>query len=176
MSDERHFRLGTVGRPLPETEVRIAEDGEILVRHPGIFLGYWRDEENTRRPCGTAGSTREMWARSTGRDISDHGPEKGSDHHRRGKNIAPQYIENLLKFSPYINDAVVIGDGRKFLAAIIVIDEENVVKFARTGKYPIRPLPASPGQRSHDPDPAGDRQGERSGGQGRKHPEVPDPG
>jgi len=51
-----------------------------------------------------------------------------------GKNIAPQYIENLLKFSPFINDAVVIGDKRKFISAIIVIDEENVVKFAQDKK------------------------------------------
>jgi long-chain acyl-CoA synthetase len=51
-----------------------------------------------------------------------------------GKNIAPQYIENLLKFSPYINDAVIIGDGRKYLTAIIVIDEENVVKYAQDNK------------------------------------------
>ena len=51
-----------------------------------------------------------------------------------GKNIAPQNIENQLKFSPYINDAVVIGDRRKFLAAIIVIDEDNVVKFAQDNK------------------------------------------
>ncbi|MBW2561928.1 MAG: long-chain fatty acid--CoA ligase, partial [Deltaproteobacteria bacterium] len=51
-----------------------------------------------------------------------------------GKNIAPQYIENLLKFSPYINDSVVIGDKRKYLSAIIVIDEENVTKFAQDSK------------------------------------------
>jgi long-chain acyl-CoA synthetase len=51
-----------------------------------------------------------------------------------GKNIAPQYIENMLKFSPYINDAVVIGDGRKYLSAMIVIDEENVTKFALDNK------------------------------------------
>jgi len=51
-----------------------------------------------------------------------------------GKNIAPQFIENQLKFSPYINDAIVIGDKRKYLAAIIVIDEENVVKFAQDAK------------------------------------------
>jgi len=51
-----------------------------------------------------------------------------------GKNIAPQYLENLLKFSPYINDAVVIGDGRKYLTAIIVIDDENVTKYAQDNK------------------------------------------
>ncbi|MGV8081262.1 MAG: AMP-dependent synthetase/ligase [Syntrophales bacterium] len=135
MSDERHFRLGTVGRPLPETEVRIAEDGEILVRHPGIFLGYWRDEENTR----TALRDGWLYTGDVG-EIDGEGYLRITDRKKDliitagGKNIAPQYLENLLKFSPYINDAVVIGDGRKFLAAIIVIDEENVVKFAQDRK------------------------------------------
>lgn len=135
MSDERHFKLGTVGRPLPETDVRISEDGEILVRHPGIFLGYWRDEENTRE------ALRDGWL-YTGDvgEIDDEGYLRITDRKKDliitagGKNVAPQYIENLLKFSPYINDAVVIGDGRKYLAAIIVIDEENVVKFAQDQK------------------------------------------
>ncbi|NPU83608.1 MAG: AMP-binding protein [Syntrophaceae bacterium] len=135
MSDERHFKLGTVGRPLPETEVSISEDGEILVRHPGIFLGYWRDEENTRE------ALRDGWLH-TGDvgEIDDEGYLRITDRKKDliitagGKNVAPQYIENLLKFSPYINDAVVIGDGRKYLTAIIVIDEENVVKFAQDRK------------------------------------------
>ena len=135
MSDERHFRLGTVGRPLPETEVRIAEDGEILVRHPGIFLGYWRDEENTR----TALRDGWLYTGDVG-EIDGEGYLRITDRKKDliitagGKNVAPQYLENLLKFSPYINDAVVIGDGRKFLTAIIVIDEENVVKFAQDRK------------------------------------------
>jgi long-chain acyl-CoA synthetase len=135
MSDERHFKLGTVGRALPETEVRIAEDGEILVRHPGIFLGYWRDEENTRE------TLRDGWLHTGDVGaIDDEGYLRITDRKKDliitagGKNIAPQYIENLLKFSPYINDAVVIGDGRKYVTAIIVIDEENVVKYAQDRK------------------------------------------
>lgn len=135
MSDEHHFKLGTVGRALPETEVRIAEDGEILVRHPGIFLGYWRDEENTRE------TLRDGWLHTGDVGaIDEEGYLRITDRKKDliitagGKNIAPQYIENLLKFSPYINDAVVIGDGRKYVTAIIVIDEENVVKYAQDRK------------------------------------------
>ena len=54
-----------------------------------------------------------------------------------GKNIAPQYIENMLKFSPYINDAIVVADGRKFVTALIMLDEENVAKYAQDNKVPF---------------------------------------
>jgi long-chain acyl-CoA synthetase len=135
MSDGRHFKLGTVGRALPETEVRIAEDGEILVKHQGIFKGYFKDEENTREALVDGW----MHTGDVG-EIDAEGFLKITDRKKDliitagGKNIAPQYIENLLKFSPYINDAVVIGDRRKFLSALIVIDEENVVKYAQDQK------------------------------------------
>jgi long-chain acyl-CoA synthetase len=135
MSDEKNFKLGTVGRALPETDVRIGEDGEIIVRHKGLFQGYYRDEENTKN------ALRDGWLH-TGDvgEIDEDGYLKITDRLKDliitagGKNIAPQYIENLLKFSPYINDAVVIGDERKYLSAIIVIDEENVVKYAQDRK------------------------------------------
>ena len=135
MSDEEHFKLGTVGRALPGTEVRIAEDGEILVRHKGIFKGYYRDEETTREALHDGW----MHTGDVG-EIDDEGFLKITDRKKDliitagGKNIAPQYIENLLKFSPYINDAVVIGDKRRFVSAIIVIDEENMVKYAQDQK------------------------------------------
>ncbi len=135
MSEEHRFKLGTVGRALPETEVRIAEDGEILVRHRGIFKGYYRDEENTRMALHDGW----MHTGDVG-EVDTEGYLKITDRKKDliitagGKNIAPQYIENLLKFSPYINDAVVIGDGRKYLTAMIVIDEENVTKYAQDNK------------------------------------------
>jgi len=135
MSDEESFKLGTVGKALPGTEVKIAEDGEILVRHPGIFKGYYNDETNTRE------ALIDGWLH-TGDvgEIDEEGYLKITDRKKDliitagGKNVAPQYIENMLKFSPYINDAVIIGDGRNYLVAIIVIDEENVMKYARDHK------------------------------------------
>ncbi|MCJ8502697.1 AMP-dependent synthetase/ligase [Desulfatitalea alkaliphila] len=135
MSDERNFKVGTVGRALPETEVRIAEDGEIVVRHKGIFKGYYKDPEKTAEVLNDG------WLH-TGDvgEIDDEGYLKLTDRKKDliitagGKNIAPQFLENLLKFSPYINDAVVIGDRRKYLTAIIVIDEENVTKYAQDQK------------------------------------------
>jgi long-chain acyl-CoA synthetase len=135
MSEEHRFKLGTVGRPLPDTEVRIAEDGEILVRHKGIFKGYYRDEETTREALHDGW----MHTGDVG-EVDQEGFLKITDRKKDliitagGKNVAPQYIENLLKFSPYINDAVIIGDNRKFISAIIVIDEENVVKYAQDKK------------------------------------------
>ncbi len=135
MSDERNFKVGTVGKALPETDVKIAEDGEILVRHKGIFKGYYRDEETTKEALHDGW----MHTGDVG-EIDADGFLKITDRKKDliitagGKNIAPQYIENLLKFSPYINDAVIIGDKRKFISAIIVIDEENVVKFAQDHK------------------------------------------
>jgi long-chain acyl-CoA synthetase len=135
ISDEEHFKLGTVGRSLPDSEVMIAEDGEILIRHGGIFKGYFKDEEHTA--LALAGG----WFH-TGDvgEIDSEGYLKITDRKKDliitagGKNVAPQYIENLLKFSPYINDAVVIGDRRKYITALIVIDEENVVKYAQNHK------------------------------------------
>lgn len=135
MSEEKSFKLGTVGKALPETEVKIAEDGEILVRHKGIFKGYYKDEATTREALHDGW----MHTGDVG-EIDDEGYLKITDRKKDliitagGKNVAPQYIENLLKFSPYINDAVVIGDNRKFISAIIVIDEENVVKYAQDKK------------------------------------------
>jgi long-chain acyl-CoA synthetase len=135
ISDEEHFKLGTVGRSLPESEVKIAEDGEILIRHSGIFQGYFKEPE------ATAQAMEGGWFH-TGDvgEVDEEGYLKITDRKKDliitagGKNVAPQYIENLLKYSPYITDAVVIGDKRKFITALIVIDEENVVKYAQDHK------------------------------------------
>jgi long-chain acyl-CoA synthetase len=135
ISDEEHFKLGTVGRALPDSEVKIAEDGEILIRHGGIFQGYFKEPE------ATAAALEGGWFH-TGDvgEIDSEGYLKITDRKKDliitagGKNVAPQYIENLLKFSPYITDAVVIGDTRKYITALIVIDEENVVKYAQDHK------------------------------------------
>ncbi|MCK9230123.1 MAG: AMP-binding protein [Syntrophales bacterium] len=138
ISEEKNYKVGTVGRPLPGTEVRIADDGEIVVRHKGIFKGYYRDEELTKEVLRDGW----MYTGDVG-EVDDEGFLKLTDRKKDliitagGKNIAPQYIENLLKTSHYINDSVIIGDGRKYLTAIIVIDEENVTKFAQDRKVPF---------------------------------------
>ena len=125
-------KLGTVGKPIGGIEVRVDGDGEILVRSPGVFQGYFKDPELTAR------TIIDGWLHSG--DVGEFDAEgnlKITDRKKDifinayGKNIAPQYIENKLKFSPFINDAVVIGDGKKYLVALIVLDEDNVSKWAQ---------------------------------------------
>ncbi|MEW6044948.1 MAG: AMP-binding protein [Bacillota bacterium] len=132
------IRLGTVGKPLPGVEVRLADDGEILVRGPNVFAGYYKDPE------ATAATLRDGWLCSG--DIGEFDADgflrivdrkKDLFITAGGKNVAPQFIENKLKASPYIHDAVVIGDGRRYLVALIVIDEENVTRFARDSRIPF---------------------------------------
>jgi long-chain acyl-CoA synthetase len=132
------IRLGTVGVPLPGTEVKLSEEGEILVKGPGVFKGYFKN------PDATTDTIQDGWLHSGDvGEFDENGYLRITDRKKDliitagGKNIAPQYIESQLKFLPYINDAVVIGDRRKFLAALIVIDEDNVVKFAQDNKIPF---------------------------------------
>jgi len=129
------LKIGTVGKALPRTEVKIAPDGEILVKGPGVFKGYFKN------PQATTDTLKDGWLYSGDvGELDADGFLKITDRKKDliitagGKNIAPQNIENQLKFSPYINDAVVIGDRRKFLVALIAIDEENVIKYAQDNK------------------------------------------
>jgi len=128
-------KFGAVGPPLTGTEIKIAEDGEILVKAPSVFKGYYKDPEST------AAALKDGWLYSGDiGQIDEDGYLKITDRKKDiivtagGKNITPQYIENKLKFSSYINDAVIIGDKRKFISSLIMIDEDNVVKYAQDHK------------------------------------------
>jgi long-chain acyl-CoA synthetase len=132
------IRLGTVGQPLPGVEVRIAEDGEILVRGPNVFCGYFRDPE------ATAATLRDGWLHSG--DVGEMDPDgflritdrkKDLIVNAYGKNVAPAYVENKLKASPYVHDAVVIGDRRPYLVALVVIDEDHVAQWAQDRRIPF---------------------------------------
>lgn len=132
------IKLGTVGKPMPGIEVKIADDGEILVRGPNVFQGYYKD------PALTAEYIRDGWLHSGDvGEFDDEGNLKITDRKKDiiitsgGKNVTPQYIENKLKFSPYINDAVIIGDERKYLTALIMIDKENVTQHAQDNRIPF---------------------------------------
>ncbi|MCC5932872.1 MAG: long-chain fatty acid--CoA ligase [Balneolales bacterium] len=127
----KDFKLGTVGKVLPGADLRLSEDGEILIKSPGLFEGYYKNPE------ATSETLKNGWLHSGDIGELDEGGYLTIVDRKKdliitagGKNIAPQYIENKLKVSPYINDAVVIGDQRKFISALIVLDEDNVMKFA----------------------------------------------
>ena len=131
-------RPGSVGRPASGVEVRIADDGEILARGDVVFQGYWKEPEESARVL------RDGWLHTgdVGRIDDDGflwitGRIKDIIVTAGGKNIAPAALENRLKFSPYISDAMVIGDRRKFLTALVMIDQENVETYARDNRIPF---------------------------------------
>ncbi|PHP66458.1 long-chain fatty acid--CoA ligase [Zhengella mangrovi] len=140
---------GTVGQPLPGTQVRIAPDGEIQYKAGNVFKGYWNKPEKTEETM-----TDDGWLRTGDIGMLDNenfltitGRLKDIIITAGGKNITPAEIENRLKFSPYISDAVIIGDKRKFLTCLIMIDQENVEKFAQSKRVPFsdyRSLCAAP--------------------------------
>ncbi len=135
LSPEDKTKFGTVGIALKGIEIKIAEDGEILVKSPGVFKGYYKSDKATTETIIDGW----LYTGDVG-EIDGDGFLKITDRKKDiivtagGKNITPQYIENKLKASIYINDTVVIGDRRKFLSCLIMIDEDNVAKFAQDNK------------------------------------------
>jgi long-chain acyl-CoA synthetase len=132
------IKLGTVGQAVPGTELKLAADGEILLRGRHLFQGYYKD------PQATAETLRDGWLHTGDVGQLDADGFLALTDRKKdliitagGKNVAPQPIENQLKSSPYIADAVVIGEGRKHLAALIVIDEEHVANFAHARCVPF---------------------------------------
>ena len=130
---------GTVGQPVPGVQLRIAEDGEIQTLGLNNFQGYWRNNEKTAETF-----TADGWLRTgdVGRvdesgNLTITGRIKDIIITAGGKNITPAEIESRLKFSHYIADAVIIGDRRKYLTCLIMIDQENVEKFAQDRKIPF---------------------------------------
>jgi long-chain acyl-CoA synthetase len=125
-------RIGTVGKPLEGVELRIAEDGEILTRSPAVFAGYYKDPEATAAAVDPEG-----WLHTgdVGR-IDDDGFLTITDRKKDviitagGKNVSPSEIENRLKVSPYVREAMVVGDRRKYLVALIGIEADTVSDWA----------------------------------------------
>jgi long-chain acyl-CoA synthetase len=125
------IKFDTVGHPIPGTEVRIAEDGEILTRSPSVFLGYYKNPEATEK------TLIDGWLYSGDKGfIDDDGHLVVFDRTKDvftlkdGKPFAPQYLETRLKFSPYIRDSWVIGDKKDYISAVLCIDYSVVGKWA----------------------------------------------
>jgi long-chain acyl-CoA synthetase len=133
-------RIGTVGPPVPGTEVKIAEDGEILVRGPCVMKGYHGD------PAATAEVLRDGWLATGDIGLVDEaGSLRITDRKKDiivtagGKNVAPQNLENELKTDPLISQVMVHGDRRKFLSALLTLNEENLRRWAEEHGVPVGP-------------------------------------
>jgi len=140
-------RIGSVGKIFPETEVRFDEDGEICARGPQMCLGYYKNDEGTAELLEQV-PNESPWLHTgdIGR-LDDEGYLFITDRKKDllitagGKNVAPQNIENLLKTSPYVSQAMVYGDRRPFLTALITLDEDEIINFARDQRLQYRDLP-----------------------------------
>lgn len=135
----RANKAGSIGQPVPGIQLRIAPDGEIQLRGLNVFSGYLNKPDKTAEAF-----TDDGWMRTgdVGRIdnqgfVTITGRMKDIIITAGGKNVTPAEIESRLKFSPFISDAVVIGDRRKYLTCLIMIDQENVEKFAQDNKVPF---------------------------------------
>jgi long-chain acyl-CoA synthetase len=135
---DSHHRLGGCGLPLVHTDWKLDNDGEILLKNPGVFKGYFLDDKASTATLEPGG-----WLR-TGDivEIMDNGEITVVDRKKAiiitagGKNIAPSEIENALKDSEFIKEAIVVGEARKYLGAIIQVDFDNVGRWARDKALP----------------------------------------
>ena len=139
-----NYRFGSVGRPLPGMEVRIAEDGEVLLKGPNIFQGYYRNDD------ASFGAIVDGWMHTgdLGRVDDDGflyitGRKKDIIITAGGKNLTPANLENDLKQSRWISQAVMHGDRRPYPVALITLDPEEIVVFAREHGLPEDPAALS---------------------------------
>ncbi|MFH2219618.1 MAG: AMP-binding protein [Pseudomonadota bacterium] len=136
------IKFDTVGLPIPDTEVRITEAGEILTRSPSVFQGYYKNPEATET------TLKDGWLYSGDRGFIDDGGHlvvfdrtKDVFTLKDGRPFAPQYLETRLKFSPYVKDSWVIGDNRDYITAVICIDYAVVGKWADEKKLTYTSYP-----------------------------------
>ena len=128
----RAVKIGTVGRPLPGTTVRVADDGELLFQGGQVFAGYWEDEPATAEVLG-----RDGWFHTGDLgEIDDEGFVRITGRKKEilvtagGKNVAPGVLEDRLRAHPLVDQAIVVGDGRPFIAALVTLDPDALTAWA----------------------------------------------
>ncbi len=134
----REFRVGTAGKPLPGGEVRVAADEEVLVRGPNVFLGYARDPDHTKEvldPDGWFHTGDTGWLDGDGHLVVT-GRKKDVIVTAGGTPVEPRFLEDRLKRSPYVREAVLVGNGRPYLAALVDLAPENVGAWASEHSVP----------------------------------------
>jgi long-chain acyl-CoA synthetase len=136
------FRIGTVGRPVEGAEIRLADDGEILIRSDAVFAGYYKESEATAEAL-----TDDGWLRSGDvGEIDADGFLRVTDRKKDliitagGKNIAPQNLENALKSSRFVSQAIVVGDRRPYVTALVTLDEAEVALSGRDPQELVQAL------------------------------------
>jgi len=142
VNDPDDYRFGTVGRVVDGTEVRIAEDGEILVRSDSVFAGYYNEPEATAAVFTEDG----FFCTGDVGEIDADGFVKITDRKKDliitagGKNIAPQNLENALKASRFVSQAIIIGDRRPYVTALITLDWDEVNASGRRPQELVQEL------------------------------------
>ena len=170
------YKFGTVGRPLPGAEVRIADDGEILIRGPHIFRGYYKMEDKS------FGAIEDGWLHTGDLGELDEdgylkitGRKKDIIITAGGKNLTPANLENDLKQSRWISQAVMHGDRRPYPVVLITLDPEEIPHFAKEHGLPEDPAALAQEPKVQRADPGHPRRGQRQVRARRADQEVRDP-
>jgi len=134
------FKVGTIGKPFPGCEIRIAEDGEILVKGPNVFQGYYKNEEATRETIVDGWlHTGDIGEIDSDGFIKITGRKKDIIITAGGKNITPANLENEIKQHPLVSQCVVVGDRKPYLVALVTLDPEDAVAYAKEHGLPEDP-------------------------------------
>ena len=143
------MKIGTVGEPYPGTELRLDPiTNEIQTRHPGNFAGYWGKPDKTAETFTDDGflMTGDVGERVDGTHIRIVDRIKHIIITSGGKNVSPSEIENVLKTSPYVKEAMVVGDGRKYLTALIGIELRHGRRLGAAPQHSVHDLPRPLGE------------------------------
>jgi long-chain acyl-CoA synthetase len=140
ISSPEDFKIGTIGKPFPGCEIKIAEDGEILVKGPNVFQGYYKNEEATRETIVNGWlHTGDLGSIDADGFITITGRKKDIIITAGGKNITPANLEGEIKQHPLVSQCVVVGDRRPYLVALVTLDPEEATAYAKEHALPEDP-------------------------------------